>query len=228
MTNIFALLAVILLCGCMSSRTQESGTSTTSAERQADGCGGFSDEVDRDNCYLNLASSLANSTFCHKIGNAVLRGTCIGKADLEASARQSTTTSTSSTETSTSTTSSSTTTSSTVATTTSAPTTTLETTTVEAVSTTSSTIPSADDGKISTGTCTSTNPGIEYFVKGVVTDKNGRVSTDYCIISEKYPGRDGVRKYYCNANGFAALIDYQCPTQCMDGACLKSRIAGSD
>ena len=67
---------------------------------------------------------------------------------------------------------------------------------------------------------------MDYYVKGKVTDKTGKVRTDYCLKDPKYPNNDEVRKYYCTPDGFAAIIDYQCPAQCMDGACTKHRIAG--
>jgi hypothetical protein len=341
-----SLLALLLVCGCISASNKETITSSTVISIQGGDCQGLATDVDRDNCYLNMAHNSQNTSLCELITNAALRGTCVGSVNLEYSLRETTTTSTS-----TSTTESSTTSTIPETTTTSMSSTSLssevgmdtsdcvanmgfnkdsvyysytrgcgskymndvsaasrqtgidiEAINVQATSgnnnfnllecfygkfdennrefkvcprllcprtgkylTLESTatgsiqsqmilfaeecqgdtrasrlIPqSASDGMESTSTtirdgditpsvaglCNSTNPSVDYYVKGTTIGVNGQ-KTDLCVVSEKYPDHNRVRKYYCNPEGFVMAKEYTCPLQCVDGACTRHRTAG--
>jgi hypothetical protein len=95
----------------------------------------------------------------------------------------------------------------------------------ELATTTTTTLPPKASTLAPSSECNSTNPSRDYYVKGVTIGKNGQ-KTDLCVVSEKYPSHDRVRKYYCTPDGYVALVEYTCPLQCMDGACINQKIAG--
>ncbi|MEN9626630.1 MAG: hypothetical protein RL557_958 [archaeon] len=70
-----------------------------------------------------------------------------------------------------------------------------------------------DDGIA--GTCTDTDGGRDYFVKGTVTDEDGSMRVDHC--SEK-----NLLENYCPGDGALDSSTYEnfgCPYGCSDGAC---------
>jgi hypothetical protein len=69
--------------------------------------------------------------------------------------------------------------------------------------------------------CSSTNPKMDYYVRGTTYGRNGN-RTDLCVISQKYPDHDRVRKYFCAPDGSVASVEYMCPVICQEGACMRN------
>jgi len=72
--------------------------------------------------------------------------------------------------------------------------------------------------------CEDTDGGINYFVRGTVTNYNYPWTnfTDYCLDHEGY---SNVMEYYCLPNSTLAMTNYNCSTGnssswCMNGACI--------
>ncbi|MBT4322240.1 hypothetical protein HOC06_03510 [Candidatus Woesearchaeota archaeon] len=71
--------------------------------------------------------------------------------------------------------------------------------------------------------CEDTDGGLNYFVRGTVTNYNYPLTnfTDYCI---DHDGYSNVMEYYCMPNSTLAMTNYNCSTGngsswCMNGAC---------
>jgi len=60
-------------------------------------------------------------------------------------------------------------------------------------------------------TCTDSDDGLNYYIQGTVTDKNGYVVTDLCI------NETLLHEYECIENGDYNAVDYVC--ECNDGVC---------
>jgi len=66
-------------------------------------------------------------------------------------------------------------------------------------------------------TCTDTDGGKNYYVKGTVTNRWGS-HTDFC--DNSFPGYN-LREYYCDEKGEIRSKMYNCPNGCQDGACVE-------
>ncbi len=76
-------------------------------------------------------------------------------------------------------------------------------------------------GNMSPITCTDSDGGKNYFVKGIVTLPSGYSTTDYCIISpETGKETNTLREFSCFLGGGSEQTDYNCPNGCQDGACI--------
>jgi len=62
--------------------------------------------------------------------------------------------------------------------------------------------------------CSDTEEGIDYNIKGTVTDYSGSIA-DVCIESGSM-----LREYSCSTRNYQ-WEDYECPNGCLDGACIK-------
>ena len=69
-------------------------------------------------------------------------------------------------------------------------------------------------------TCTDSDGGNNYYVKGTVTDKNLIVNTDLCLPTT--PAGQQVREYSCGNDSLTNFSYYNCPYGCSNGACLTS------
>ena len=70
-------------------------------------------------------------------------------------------------------------------------------------------------------TCTDSDGGKDYYVKGTVTLPSGYSTTDYCIISpETGKETNTLREFSCSLGGGSEQTDYKCPNGCKDGACI--------
>lgn len=67
-----------------------------------------------------------------------------------------------------------------------------------------------------TSKCTDSDGGVDYYVKGTATDKNGKSYTDLC-------GQGGVYEYHCDPSnlGYVTTKWLKCSQGCEDGACIK-------
>ena len=66
-------------------------------------------------------------------------------------------------------------------------------------------------------TCTDSDSGKDYYVKGTVTDIDGN-GTDYCS------GANDLTEYFCGTQLQLNSETYTCPNGCQDGACVSSEI----
>ncbi|MBU2634036.1 MAG: hypothetical protein KJ674_02215 [Nanoarchaeota archaeon] len=64
--------------------------------------------------------------------------------------------------------------------------------------------------------CMDTDGGLNYYIQGTVTDKNGNVVTDLCI------NETLLHEYECIENGDYNAVDYSC--ECDGGACNPCKI----
>ncbi len=71
--------------------------------------------------------------------------------------------------------------------------------------------------EVTSATCTDSDGGKNYEVKGSVTDQYGTY-TDTCLDPIK------LVEYYCSSTGTAAKEVYVCPYGCKDGACIPSAV----
>lgn len=62
--------------------------------------------------------------------------------------------------------------------------------------------------------CIDTDNGVDYYLKGTVTDANGRTATDNC------QGRN-LEEYYCDPFGYISKT-YKLCKQCVEGACIQT------
>ena len=69
------------------------------------------------------------------------------------------------------------------------------------------------------GTCTDSDGGINYNIKGTVTDLNGDPYDDICLTDSKT-----LRERSCNTDGTVTSQEYSCPQSCQNGACITSAI----
>ena len=67
-------------------------------------------------------------------------------------------------------------------------------------------------------TCTDSDGGLRFYTKGKVT--YGRIFTDVCV-------GDYIREYYCNSNGFPALLSRYCKWGCSYGKCNTYPVCGN-
>ncbi|MBI5148427.1 S-layer homology domain-containing protein [Candidatus Pacearchaeota archaeon] len=76
-----------------------------------------------------------------------------------------------------------------------------------------------------TVTCTDSDGGLNYFVKGEVINVDKKY-IDSCFSDSKYP--NGLTEYYCSdAPNYQPLsILFNCPNGCQDGACINQTCAG--
>jgi hypothetical protein len=70
--------------------------------------------------------------------------------------------------------------------------------------------------------CTDTDGGMNYDVKGTVVDVRGGIDTDKCSLSDIYAGR--LYEFSCDADGTYFREEYDCPNGCSDGACLVEAV----
>ncbi len=63
------------------------------------------------------------------------------------------------------------------------------------------------------GTCTDTEVGKDYYVKGTAYNDYAGNSTDFCT-------NDILTEYFCWQSGWIGGEIYSCPSGCYDGACL--------
>jgi hypothetical protein len=91
-------------------------------------------------------------------------------------------------------------------------------------------IVSTSDGKgkctISSSTCTDSDGGLNYYVKGTISGPgiSPDTATDDCVwIGGVYT----LVERYC-LNGAGATLNYVCPNGCIDGACLKVKCKDYD
>lgn len=81
-------------------------------------------------------------------------------------------------------------------------------------------------------TCTDSDGGINYYVKGYVTYEgyvlNGELIKDFDVCAKDViTGNDVVQEKYCTSNGIGT-IDYACPNGCSNGACINQTCTDSD
>ena len=68
--------------------------------------------------------------------------------------------------------------------------------------------------------CTDSDGGINYFVKGIGSDKYGYSGTDGCLSNKKY-----LFEYYCSGPLLGDILlseQYTCVNGCNDGACISN------
>ncbi|OGZ78997.1 MAG: hypothetical protein A2528_01130 [Candidatus Staskawiczbacteria bacterium RIFOXYD2_FULL_37_9] len=71
-------------------------------------------------------------------------------------------------------------------------------------------------------TCTDTDGGKDYFVRGTVTNATGS-STDLC-----YQAVKKIAEYFCDSNGFRVYEWHACPNGCSNGACIGTTSLAPD
>lgn len=76
-----------------------------------------------------------------------------------------------------------------------------------------------------TSTCTDSDNGINYAVKGTLTS-NGESHTDFCSASAA--SGKLLWEYYCKAGGGFDFEFYTCPVYCTDGKCTTSSTPTTD
>jgi hypothetical protein len=74
-----------------------------------------------------------------------------------------------------------------------------------------------------TQTCTDSDGGIDYYVKGTLKIGN-EAKTDQCLNSTK----GTLMEYYCGSNTTTDYLLYDCPYGCLNGACSKNNPSCSD
>ena len=92
-------------------------------------------------------------------------------------------------------------------------------------------------------TCTDSDGGLDYFVKGTTSGSESRivaaavvivqgvVRPDICVKDNQVPDpgfEEGLFEYYCNSKGLVDVTDnlniYNCPNGCEEGACLTEPV----
>lgn len=74
-------------------------------------------------------------------------------------------------------------------------------------------------------TCTDTDGGRDYYVKGMITDSDGISQVDYCISLSTGNPIVNLMEFYCSEEGIRAVSEeYLCPHGCTDGACNECSV----
>ncbi len=66
--------------------------------------------------------------------------------------------------------------------------------------------------------CTDSDGGKDFFVKGTIKDNSGEINEDFCF------NDNDLNEYYCISDGTKGGIYYPCPNGCEDGACVEEGI----
>jgi len=77
-------------------------------------------------------------------------------------------------------------------------------------------------GPIEEPTCTDSDGGRDYYMKGIVSYGNW-TRTDRCGLYDNNPSNDpnDLNEFYCRSDGEGVEEVYKCPNGCKDGACLN-------
>jgi hypothetical protein len=74
---------------------------------------------------------------------------------------------------------------------------------------------------VSRTTCTDTDGGMIFGVKGTVTYAGGRTATDTCTRSGiSAASGPAMMEMYCTPSGGLGRTAYTCPRSCVNGACV--------
>lgn len=73
-----ALVSVaVMVCGCMSSTSDEQSGPVLSGEPELQGCNKIENTIDRENCYLDTAVEASKASLCESISADNLYNLCI-------------------------------------------------------------------------------------------------------------------------------------------------------
>ncbi len=76
-------------------------------------------------------------------------------------------------------------------------------------------IPGLPGDGTSEKSCTDSDGGLNYNIKGIASDSRAERLEDFCVDSTK------LNEAICNVDNLAANAEYNCPKGCKDGACIR-------